>query len=229
MLQAAVNRVASYVLDADARNIQRAMRRRALQETRIFVEKQMYHTKPFRDKFDLLQAALTQADPRAGLCCEFGVWGGSTINFIASRVPNTVYAFDSFEGLPEDWQPGVQEGAFRMNGLPRFRENVKLIKGWFNGTIPVFAREHDGNCAFLHIDCDLYSSTKTIFEVLGDRIVRGTVLVFDEFFNYPGWKKGEYLAFQEFVSARQLQFKYLGYVTVDEQVAVRITGEAQSR
>lgn len=224
MLRSAVDRAANYVLEADARNIQRALRRRALQQTCLFVEKHMYHTTPYRNKFDLLRAAIQQADLRSGLCCEFGVWGGSTINFIASHVQNTVYGFDSFEGLPEDWQPGVQEGSFRMNGLPRVRQNVRLIKGWFNETIPVFAQDHSANCAFLHVDCDLYSSTKTIFDVLGDRIVKGSVLVFDEFFNYPGWRTGEFLAFQQFVSARQLRFKYLGYVTVSEQVAVQITG-----
>jgi len=36
-----------------------------------------------------------------------------------------------------------------------------------------------------------YSSTKTVFDTLADRIVPGTVIVFDEFFNYPGSKRGE--------------------------------------
>jgi len=214
------------VLEADAKNLHRAMRRKAMQETLCFVEEHMSDTKSYGDKFSLLEAALASVASNTGLFCEFGVYSGSTINFIASRVPKTVYGFDSFEGLPEDWQPGVEKGTFRMKALPHVRKNVKLIKGWFNESVPTFALEHPGDCSFLHIDCDLYSSTKTVFEVFGNRIVKGSVLVFDEFFNYPGWKKGEFLAFQEFVSARQLKFEYLGYVMTNEQVAVRITGTA---
>jgi hypothetical protein len=33
----------------------------------------------------------------------------------------------------------------------------------------------------LHIDCDLYSSTRTVLEQLSSRIVAGTVIVLDEF------------------------------------------------
>jgi hypothetical protein len=224
ILRTAVSRAADYILDADAKNLHRSMRRKALAETVTFVEEQMGRTKSFRDKFSLLQVALDCASLPDGLYCEFGVYSGSTINFIASRIPKTIYGFDSFEGLPEDWQPGVEKGTFQMKNPPRVRKNVELKKGWFNQTIPPFALEHRENCSFVHIDCDLYSSTKTVFDLLGDRIVKGTVLVFDEFFNYPGWKDGEFRAFQEFVSARSLQFEYLGYVMRDEQVAILITG-----
>ena len=223
LVKTAVTKVADYVLDADAKNLHRAMRRKALNETLCFVEEEMPGAKPFRSKFSLLEAAL-QLRPHLGLICEFGVYSGSTINFIASHVSTPVYGFDSFEGLPEDWQPGVGKGTFRMTSLPRVRRNVTLIKGWFDDTFPLFAREHEGNCSFLHIDCDLYSSTKAVFQVFGGRIVKGTVIVFDEFFNYPGWKKGEFLAFQEFVSTNSVQFEYLGYVMTNEQVAIRITG-----
>ncbi len=224
-MRRAINRVADYVLDADAKNIHRAMRRKALAESVCFVETYMRKAKPFNDKFELLSASLHQVSLERGLYCEFGVYSGSTINFIASKMPDTVYGFDSFEGLPEDWQPGVEKGTFRVAKLPRVRNNVKLVKGWFQDTLPPFALEHAGSCSFLHIDCDLYSSTKTVFENLGDRIGKGTVIVFDEFFNYPGWKEGEFLAFQELVSSRGLKYEYLGYVNTHEQVAVLITGD----
>jgi hypothetical protein len=48
------------------------------------------------------------------------------------------------------------------------------------------------------------------------------VLVFDEFFNYPGWRQGEYKAFMEFVYAHDVEYKYLGYYEKHEQVAVKI-------
>jgi hypothetical protein len=68
-----------------------------------------------------------------------------------------------------------------------------------------------GSAAFLHVDCDLYSSTKTILESLSDRIVAGTVIVFDEYFNYPNWRSHEHKAFREFVAAKRAAFRYIGY------------------
>ena len=71
-----------------------------------------------------------------------------------------------------------------------------MIKGLFDDTLPSFAKTHTQPVSFLHVDCDLYSSTKAIFDILGDQIVEGTVIVFDEYFNYPGWQHHEFKAFQ---------------------------------
>ena len=74
----------------------------------------------------------------------------------------------------------------------------------------------------LHIDCDLYSSTNTVLTALADRIGVGCVIVFDEYFNYPGWESGEYRAFQEFIARTGLKYEYLVFNSRHEQVAVRI-------
>jgi hypothetical protein len=55
-----------------------------------------------------------------------------------------------------------------------------------------------------------------------DRIKKETVVVFDEFFNYPGWQDGEYKAFNEFICENKLEYKYIGYNKYSEQVAVKI-------
>jgi len=81
---------------------------------------------------------------------------------------------------------------------------------------------HAKPISFLHIDCDLYSSTKTIFDLLGDRLLPGTIIVFDEYFNYPSWKKHEYLAFSEFINNSTLNYEYLCYNKFHEQVAVKL-------
>jgi len=133
-----------------------------------------------------------------------------------------IYGFDSFEGLPETWRDGFEKQAFNLNdNLPQVNENVRLIKGWFNETLPEFIKEHPEPCAFIHVDCDLYSSTKTIFDSLKNQIVSGMVIAFDEYFNYPGWQEGEYKAFMEFVEEKHLEFEYIAR-TEHEQVAVKI-------
>lgn len=42
-------------------------------------------------------------------------------------------------------------------------------------------------------------------------LVKGSVITFDEFANYPGWQKGEYLAWTEVVERYQLGFEYISY------------------
>jgi hypothetical protein len=64
-------------------------------------------------------------------------------------------------------------------------DNVRLHSGWFEGSIPAWLEANPGPVAFIHIDCDIYTSTRTIFTLLAERIVSGTVIVFDEDFNYP--------------------------------------------
>lgn len=221
-IDSVIRRTAKRILDADAKDIVRCRQRLALQETAEFIELHMRKVPHFPDKFVLLEEALSVVSIE-GLFCEFGVYKGESINFIASKINNMVYGFDSFEGLPEDWLSEFRKGTFKVNDLPEVRENITLIKGWFDEVLPGFVEQHPGQCSFIHIDCDLYTSTKTIFHNLKNRISAGTVIVFDEFFNFPGWKNWEYRAFAEFIADGNAEFEYLGYCRHGEQVAVKVT------
>lgn len=208
-------------LNEDAMNIPRYLQRKALKETGDFVENNMLNTDSFHDKYSLLEYSINSAKIN-GLFLEFGVYRGTSINFISSKIHGTVYGFDSFQGLPEDWRDGFKKGHFELDDLPKVNENVTLIKGWFDKTLPHFLTNNDQLCSFIHIDCDLYSSTKTILGLLKKRITDGTIIVFDEFFNYPGWKNGEYKAFMEFIKDNSVDFEYIGYSRYDQQVAIKI-------
>ena len=76
----------------------------------------------------------------------------------------------------------------------------------------------------MHVDCDLYSSTKTIFTALAAHIVAGSVIVFDEYFNYPNWREHEFRAFHEFVETHSVEYEYLGFTSQAGCVAVKVTG-----
>lgn len=159
------------------------------------------------------------------LFLEFGVWKGGSINYSSSLLPKRkFYGFDSFEGLPTDWHGyAVKKGEFNLNNeLPIVNSNVELISGWFEETLPKFLKEHRSNVAFLHIDSDVYSSAKTILNCLSSRIKPGTIIIFDEYFNYPNWQEHEYKAFQEFVKDNNIKYEYLAFS--HNQVAVKITG-----
>jgi hypothetical protein len=211
------------VLKQDARNIERELQIRALKDTVDFIETELPLACSYPDRYALLEAALKKVTID-GVYIEFGVYQGNSINYLASKTNHKIHGFDSFEGLPEDWKDGYEKGVFSVGNLPKVKDNVSLIKGWFSNTLPDFMEKESENVAFLHIDCDLYSSTKTIFDFLAERIVAGTVLVFDEYFNYPGWRNGEFKAFQEFCCNKSVKFEYIGYCRYSEQVAVRILG-----
>ena len=78
------------------------------------------------------------------------------------------------------------------------------------------------NVAFLHVDCDLYSSTKTVLSFLADRLKPGAVIVFDEYFSYVGWENHEHAAFDEFVKIHQRSFSYFMYQTVGSPAQVAV-------
>jgi len=210
-------------LNADARNLERIRQRLAAEDTARFINEHMATIRAVDGRQALMELSLQSVNEELkGIYCEFGVYTGGSINFIASKIPHTIHGFDSFEGLPEDWRTKFPKGAFSMDGLPTVKENVILHKGWFNESLPVWARDHKGPLAFAHMDADLFESTKTVFDILGDRFVAGSIIQFDEYFSYPGWQEGEHKALQEFISERAVSFEYIGYSETSQQVAVRI-------
>jgi hypothetical protein len=193
-----------------------------------YVRRHMRAAEPCVDRFAVLETAIAAAGP-CGSTLEFGVFDGTSINFIADRRPDaTVHGFDSFEGLPEDWMSYVTKGEvgkgeFDLRGqLPAVRSNVDLHVGWFDEVLPTFLDGNEDPVSFLHIDCDLYSSTKTVFSLLGARIGANCVIVFDEYVGYPGWQEHEYRAFQEFITEHGLSYRYLAFNENEWQVAVVI-------
>lgn len=197
----------------------------------VFEERHLRDAAGYKTRGALHKAVLREIAGKPGLRLEFGVYKGDSINHFAELDPSaTWYGFDSFEGLPEAWTTGAKQAAFTVGGhLPPVRRNVRLIKGFFNDTLPRFATDHAGEkLALLHIDCDLYSSTVTILDNLGGMLAPGSVILFDELINYHGWEVGEYKAFTEFATARQLAFEYMAYNRTGSQVAVRILGAAAS-
>lgn len=161
---------------------------------------------------ELLKLALARM-PETGSILEFGVASGHSMRFLAGLTSRPIHGFDSFQGLPEDW-PGRNEelGHYSMGGTPPpVPGHVTLHAGLFDQTLPAFLAANDEAAAFIHVDCDLYSSTKTVLEHLRPRIVAGTVIAFDEYFNHVNWRQNEFKAFQEFVAAHNVVYRYLAW------------------
>jgi SAM-dependent methyltransferase len=204
------------------RDLGDALDRLATATTAELVARSMTAARTFDHPHDTLRWALSQAPPD-GLALEFGVGAGTTLRIITPTRPRgTVFGFDSFKGLPETWRTHFDAGTFAVDAPPVV-PHAELVIGLFEDTLPVWAAEHPEPLAFLHLDADLYSSTATVLEHIGDRLVDGTIVVFDEYFNYPGWPDHEHRAWTEFVERSGVGFAYVAYTRDDEQVVVRIT------
>ncbi|MBT0586404.1 tetratricopeptide repeat protein [Alteromonas oceanisediminis] len=158
-----------------------------------------------------------------GSVIECGVYYGRSINYLAAEYAGVIDGFDSFNGLPEKWKADEAEGSYSTGGqLPDVATNVKLHQGWFDDTLPEYAKTQSTPIKLLHIDCDIYSSTKTIFDCLGGLIQSGTVIVFDEFLGYPEYQQHEFKAFYEFIESSGLEFEFVSFSLLPHEATVRI-------
>ena len=156
----------------------------------------------------------------------FGVYRGKTMQHISQHFRDqTCWGFDSFVGLPEPWYISAGEnakthpaGKFDMRietEQPRFRDNVRLVAGRSEDPLPPWLEQNRGRNRFLHVDCDLYSSTRTVLDLLNARIVPGTVIVFDEMYpwadpeDYNLWAEGEFRALGEWLARHDRAFRTL--------------------
>jgi len=133
-----------------------------------------------------------------------------------------VHGFDSFEGIPEDWHDEGR-GSYSTKGIiPKVPSNIHLHTGWFDATLPKFLADHSDNVRLINIDCDIYSSTKTVLGLLAKRIVKGTVIIFDEYIGNQHWREDEFRAFQEAVKANGWTYEYIAFSFFTKQVVVLI-------
>ena len=202
----------------------RELKRRALQSSADYIEQHMPDAVAFGSRRGYLHYVAGLVADTSGVVCELGVWKGESLRLLARELApeRHLHGFDSFEGLPEAWAgPDSAASIFDVKGrLPDVPTNVSLHPGWFEDSLPRWKKEHDDPIALLHIDCDLYSSTRTGLDELHERLQPGSLVLFDEYFNYPGWRQHEYRAFQEHVAERGIEYRYVAYAR--NQVAVRL-------
>lgn len=163
-------------------------------------------------KSDALQPLLwtlnNNPSVKEGVCLEFGVYKGKSTRCIAKHVPH-LYGFDSFVGFPNDGRDDWQYD-FNVNGkLPKVPKNVTLIDGFFEDTLPPFMNKLDGDITFMHIDCDIYSSTQTVLKNTEDRLADGCIVAFDELLHYTGFENNEYKALVECMKRKNFRIEWL--------------------
>jgi predicted O-methyltransferase YrrM len=155
---------------------------------------------------------------------EFGSWSGSSfwLAHLESRKHGHqahLWAFDSFQGLPPPegekdahraWFEGnmsmsVEEfhGICARDGVPRSAYDV--VPGFYRDTLDrMSATDSPTNIALAFIDCDMYSSTKSVLDFLMPRLKHGMIIAFDDYFCWsPTQVSGERRAMLEAFGAHE--------------------------
>jgi len=151
---------------------------------------------------ELTQTALADGVP--GDLVETGVWRGGTTIYLrailaaAGDTARTVWACDSFEGLPEadaerfpmDVPLRLHEHAALAVGLDRVQANfarygllddqVRYVPGWFRDTLPKLATNLDA-IAVLRLDGDMYESTIDALTHLEPLVSPGGFVIVDDY------------------------------------------------
>lgn len=188
--------------------------RRAAKETYDFVDKEFRNALFNTDQFPVIRSRKDDIGTPGTQMLDLGVYKGASTRALASIFPDHhIHGFDSFEGLPEDWSHAMKGQFGEIKGaLPDMPANVTLYKGWFDQTLPEWAEKNAGcKISLLRVDCDIYSSTKTIFQEVGKFLEVGSWICFDELIGYYGWQEHEYKAFMEFIEETGFEYEYVAY------------------
>ena len=173
----------------------------------------------YASREQLYSAIAAAIENEVVLYLEFGVYEGYSMRTWVKLLKNphsSLHGFDSFEGLPEEWDKNRPKGYFSVEGnLPQIDDQrVVFHKGWFDETLPTFVLpEHQR--LVLNLDADLYQSTRIVLDLLEQKIAIGTILIFDEFCD----RLHELRAFDEFIQRSGMGFRFIGGSRNLEQAA----------
>lgn len=141
-----------------------------------------------------------------GAVVELGVYKGASLvrlatfrGLLENAHSRPIIGFDAFGPFPRDTVAGEADRAF----IDRFEDaggagiakadlaailadkgfaNVDLVEGNIFDTLPLFLSDHPAQkIAFLHLDMDVYEPTALALEHLLPRMVRGGIVVFDDY------------------------------------------------
>ncbi len=157
---------------------------------------------------------------------EFGVWRASSFKYLI-KVFKKGYGFDTFTGLPEDWDVGSgveKAGAYSSDGSVPEIKGGEFIVGKFEDTLPAFFSDNRPIASIINFDADLYSSTICALNFSKSVMDKDTILIFDEFIINESWEQDEFKALNEFCSLNNLNYEVIAVSFFTKQVAVKLIG-----
>ena len=90
----------------------------------------------------------------------------------------------------------------------KINENVELIKGDITKTVPRYLKLHpELKISLLNLDADVYEPSVTILDNLYPRIVKGGILILDDYGTFPGETK----AVDEYFKDKNIEIKKFSF------------------
>jgi len=67
---------------------------------------------------------------------------------------------------------------------------------------------------------DTYETAKYALEKLKPYLIKDSIILFDELYNFPGWRNGEYKALQE--TFDESEYKFRAFSTRGSKVVIQL-------
>lgn len=124
------------------------------------------------------------------------------------------YAFDTFEGMPNNQEGEITFGpgtfAFGLDEFRKLNEIDSIVENdhirYYKGTFAdireqeVESLQSLQQAAIINLDCDLYQSAKVALNIIGSKLMQGTVLLVDDWYTFKSQRNaGERRAISEFL------------------------------
>ena len=161
---------------------------------------------------------------------EFGVYKGSSlIQFLSFREyyehfeSRSIVGFDAYGKFPDDVKldsdksfinrferggHGISESDLDMFLKKKNFSNYSLVNGDILNTLPDYLKNNPAKrFSLIHIDVDVYEPTKCILENTWDKIVKGGIIVLDDYLLVEGETK----AVEEFIHNKNISIQKLPY------------------
>lgn len=200
---------------ASGRELFSVLNARAIESSADFIERNSDHaTNFFGDHWEMRANTLKNV-LGSGLLLEFGVNRGNSANFFSNILDQRsdsrqYFGFDTFTGLTEDWGGVALAGTFNRDGVPPLlNKRVTIVNGDILETLSTFLAKNEESIAFIHIDTDTYTPCQHVLKLCKDRLVNGSIILFDELLGYPNYQSHELKALTECIPRES--YRYLSF------------------
>ena len=164
---------------------------------------------------------IIEMDETDGDYCEFGCFTGASLThslritsgkeFFKKKI---FYGFDSFEGFPEEAHKIYKSEDFSAdyNEVKKIEKNskgrCKIIRGFFEESLTDnLIKKNISKISLAFIDCDLALSSIPVFSFIKGRLVNGSFIIIDDYFNID--KNG-----------RSIRAEFLKTFAVDKEISL---------
>jgi len=175
----------------------------------------------------------------SGSFVECGVWKGGSMIAVAKKLQNLnvddrdIFLFDTFEGMSEPSKNDIsQTGLDPLDKTEHMNNPIELVKdNFFKTNYPeskthfikgrvedTLSKQDTGEIAILRLDTDYYESTKIEMEYLFPKIIKGGIIIIDDFGAWQGARK----AVLEYIEKNKIQIYLNRIYPIGSRIGIKM-------